>query len=562
MRTTRGTGEGLRARTTGVRTFVALATAGLSLAVGVGASAAGGGNQGQQQQGQQGGTTYVAGSLLARAAANPAKQFQVIVQTRSESSEAAVAGWAARNNGRLKSRFRLITGIGVKLPGAAIVYLVQHDGEFGQISITEDTPVSLLGQTGPTNWQATVGADRLWSHPEATCALDPLTALPVDPLCSPIAAYTAPQAPAIAVVDSGIDPAKAADFGARVVARANFADAVAGDPEGHGTMVAGVAAGAANPASGGGVAQNAALVDVRVANGLGEARTSDVIAGLDWILANKAAYGIRVVNLSLAGNVEASIRFDPLDQAVEKLWLNGLVVVAAAGNNGLSTGPAPLGAPGNDPFVITVGALDTEGTVTPADDTRAPWSAYGYTADGFLKPELTAPGRYIVAPVPDGSYLPAAKPERVVAPGYMWMSGTSFSAPAVAGAAAQLLALHPEWTADQVKGALMASAARLPAQDGGGIGELDAPAAAAVPAPPNPNENLYAFVASDPASGLLVFSAANWTSAVATSANWTSANWTSANWTSANWTSANWTSANWTSANWTSANWTSAAWVK
>jgi subtilisin family serine protease len=210
--------------------------------------------------------------------------------------------------------------------------------------------------------------------------------------------------------------------------------------------------------------------------------------------------------------------------------------------------------------VITAGAVDTNGTTDQADDYRAPWSAYGYTADGFLKPELSAPGRYIVAPAPAASMIASQVPDRVVAPGYIWMSGTSFAAPAVAGAAAQLLALHPDWTPDRVKGALMASATRL-ADAGTGIGELDVAAAADVASPPNPNENLDAFVGTDPDSGLQAFSAANWTSAVASSANWTSANWTSANWTSANWTSANWTSANWTSANWTSANWTSANWT-
>ena len=532
---------------------LAAATLLVALAVGVDAAAA--------KQPAAPAVVYTPGSLLARAAANPSKQFKVIVSTTSRRWQNLVARWADQN-GKVKDRLDLINGISVNLPGSAIVSATQHPSWFGDISITDDTTVSLAGQAGPSNWQASVAAAKLWSHAARTCALDALTGLPVDPLCSPLAAYVAPQAPAIAVVDSGIDSTKAADFGARIVARADFAnDGKTGDAEGHGTMVAGVAAGAANSTSGGGVAQNAPLVDVRVADGEGKARTSDVIAGLDWILEHKAQYGIRVVNMSLAGNVEASFRFDPLDQAVEKLWLNGLVVVAAAGNNGSADGPVPMSAPGNDPFVITVGALDTEGTPAPADDTRAPWSAYGYTADGFMKPELSAPGRFIVSPIPDGAYLLKEKPERAVGAGYMWMSGTSFSAPAAAGTAAQLLALHPDWTPDQVKGALMAGATSLGAEPGVGIGELDAAASSTIVSPPNPNENLDAFVQTDSATGLQVFSAANWTNAVATSGNWTSANWTSANWTSANWTSANWTSANWTSANWTSANWTSANWV-
>ena len=94
-------------------------------------------------------------------------------------------------------------------------------------------------------------------------------------------------------------------------------------------MVAGVAAGgsALHP----GAAPNAQLVDVRTADANGESLSSDVIAGIDWILAHRTQYGIRVVNLSMAGNTQTSFQSDPLDKAVEKLWFSGIVVVAAAG---------------------------------------------------------------------------------------------------------------------------------------------------------------------------------------------------------------------------------------
>ena len=218
-------------------------------------------------------------------------------------------------------------------------------------------------------------------------------------------------------------------------------------------------------------------------------------------------------------------------------------------------------APGNDPFVITVGAVDQNQTASTADDTIAPWSAYGHTGDGFAKPELSAPGRYMIMPYPDGSYISTMEPSRIVSPGYMWMSGTSFAAPVVSGTAAQILALHPDWTPDQVKGALMYTAQYLPlAGFAAGVGEVNGAAATAMVSPPNPNENLDAFVTTDSATGQPVFDAANWSSTVASDANWSSANWSSANWSSANWSSANWSSANWSSANWSSANWSSANW--
>jgi serine protease AprX len=315
-------------------------------------------------------------------------------------------------------------------------------------------------------------------------------------------------------------------------------------------MVAGVLAGAS--ADHPGVAQNAPIVNLRTADANGESLTSDVIAAADWILANKDTYGIKVANFSMAGSSPTTFQYDPLDKAVERLWFAGVTVVAAAGNFGTGTGPVDMSmAPGNDPFVITVGATDQMQTSDPSDDTVPSWSAYGHTSDGFAKPDVSAPGRYMIMPVPDGSTILNTVPDRLVAPGYMWMSGTSFAAPVVAGAAAQILARHPDWTPDEVKGALMLTANYLPnAVDvSAGVGEVDGFAAAygIDGTPPNPNENLDTFVTADPTTGQPVFDQAAWSSAVATDAAWSSAAWSSAAWSSAAWSSAAWSSAAWSS---------------
>jgi serine protease AprX len=219
-------------------------------------------------------------------------------------------------------------------------------------------------------------------------------------------------------------------------------------------------------------------------------------------------------------------------------------------------------APASDPFVITVGSSDINDTAAVTDDGAAPWTSYGYTPEGFAKPELGAPGRWMIGPVAAGSLLATRFPDRLVEPGYMWMSGTSFSAPVVSGIAAQILARHPEWTPDQVKGALMVTARTAPSAPdlSLGAGEVDAAAAAAVADPPNPNEGLDAFVRMD-ATGATYFDAEAWNAHVAADASWTNASWTNASWTNASWTNASWTNASWTNASWTNASWTNASWT-
>jgi serine protease AprX len=472
----------------------------------------------------------VPSDLLARAEANPNATFDVIVQGGNGRSADDVARDVAAENGSTKRKFGSIDGVSASLSGSELVKLARHPHVH---AITPNAELSLTSYESAEMWRSTVGANKL---------------------------YGGPQTPAIAIIDSGVDATKLADFGSRVVARVNFsslAPGVAGDQLGHGTMVAGLAAGAGGPfAKYRGSAPVSPILDLKVTDSQGQALTADVIAAIDWLLANKGKYNARVANFSLVGTTEASFMSDPLNKAVERLWLSGVVVVAAVGNNGSATAPSKIGAPANDPFIITVGATDIESSGNLSDDVRATWSAYGYTADGFAKPEVSAPGRYLISPVPAASVFTATKPERIVEPGYMWMSGTSFAAPIVAGAAAQLLGRNSGWSPDQVKGALMLTTtynASLGLQMG--VGEINAANAVLVTNPPNPNENLYKFVSSGE------FDSAAWAAHVSATANWTAANWTASNWTSSNWTSSNWTASNWTASNWVSSNWTASNWT-
>jgi serine protease AprX len=399
-------------------------------------------------------------------------------------------------------------------------------------------------------WPAAVGVDQLWPQ-----------------LAAPSRRSTGrPDAPTIAFVDSGIE-ANRADFGDRVLAQVNLTSLPgnsAGDGRGHGTIVAGLAAGSA--AHHAGAAPTAGIVSLDVMDDQGMARTSDVIAAAQWILHNRRQYDIRVANFSLHSATPSSFRWDPLDKAVEKLWFSGVVVVTASGNNGAANKSVRMGfAPANDPFVLTVGALDLHNSSSPDRADVAPWSAWGYTFDGFAKPELSAPGRSILGPVPAGSTLATERPKQVVhAPEgtYIRLSGTSLSAPIVAGIAADLLTLNPGLSPDQVKGALMLKARSLHQVRtlAAGVGEVYAQGAAGVSSPPNPNRGLNAFLVKDESDdGGLVFDDVSWLDAIKASPAWNSVSWLDG-WANAAWSLVSWSDVSWSDVSWDDVSWDDVSW--
>jgi serine protease AprX len=480
---------------------------------------------------------FVTPTLLQAAQATPDGNFAVIVQGKAGNQAAQAVASVLGANGKGIRSLRSIDGVAVQLTGDQLVRLA---ADKKVTAITGDAPMRLAASSSNEKWPYVTGVAKYWS------------------------AGTNPAAPAatIAIVDSGIEASRA-DFGGRVVADVNLTSLSgnsAGDGRGHGTFVAGIAAG--DGAGHTGAAPGAKIVSIDVMDDNGMARTSDVIAAADWILANKSKYAIRVANFSLHSSVANSFMYDPLDKAVEKLWFGGIVVVAAAGNYGIPNGPSGVPfAPGNDPFVITVGASDTGKSVSTNDDMAAPWSAYGYTLDGFAKPELAAPGRYMVGPVPTTSTLYKERADHIVAPGYIELSGTSFAAPIVSGIAALILGRHPEYSPDQVKGALMVGAKPMPdaAPGSEGVGEVNAARSIDLLNPPNPNLALNTFVVLDPNTGSGVFDAASWAAKAKSDASWSSASWSSASWASASWSTASWASASWSAASWASASWASSA---
>jgi serine protease AprX len=311
----------------------------------------------------------------------------------------------------------------------------------------------------------------------------------------------------VAVIDTGI-AGDLPDFqtprnGSRVIASAvtNPCARDANDQYGHGTHVAGLIAGNGlvyNNSFHGrymGVAPRANLVSVKVSDDDGNTTVLDVIYGIQFAVDNKAAYGIRVVNLSLSSTVAESYRTDPLDAAVESAWFSGLVVVTAAGNEGQANDGVTF-APANDPWVITTGALDDKGTFTRSDDSLAPWSSRGVTQDGIKKPEVLAPGASLVSTLAPGSDFARLCSSCIQDNGrYFRAGGTSMSAAVVSGAAALLLEEHPGWTPAQVKGALTSTLNDVPGA--GGVIDI----AAALDASSAFSVNLVPNTLVDPASG-------------------------------------------------------------
>ena len=303
----------------------------------------------------------------------------------------------------------------------------------------------------------------------------------------------------IAIVDSGIqtnhrmflEPATKGGFSSRVVYSEDFTgEGRTDDLYGHGTHVAGIAAGNGSLAGGAyrGIAPGAHLVNLRVLNAQGIGTTASVLSALEWLLVHHSQYKIYVVNMSLGTPAISSYAMDPLCLAVRKLHDKGVLVVAAAGNHGKdSAGQKLYGmihSPGNEPSVLTVGAVNTFGTDDRNDDRVASYSSRGPARsywtddagvqhyDNTLKPELVAPGNKIVSAQSASNSLVFQNPALNVNSSsaatdsrLMTLSGTSMAAPVVAGAAALLFQSEMMFTPSMVKAFLMYTAQQLPGHD-------------------------------------------------------------------------------------------------
>jgi serine protease AprX len=387
----------------------------------------------------------------------------------------------------------------------------------------------------------------------------------------------------VAVVDTGV--AEVGDLADRVThvdvtdaAGPRWSDAGA-DGYGHGTFVAGLIAGDGT-ASGGayaGIAPAASVLDVRVAADDGTTDLLAVLRGLQEVAVydedgiEDDRVDVDVLNLSLSSDSPLPYDRDPLTMALGALWDSGVTVVVPAGNVGPRT--ATVTSPGTHPTLLTVGALDDNGTTSRADDTVAAFSARG-PAKGVAKPELVAPGRSVVSLRAPQSEIDTAHAAARVGEHYFTGSGTSFSTAVTAGAAAALLGEHEELLPPQLKGLLLTTTYSAPGLSdvrAAGAGGLDVGAAFALAAseaapaeptaaPGSSGKGQGGGRGAAVAPGASSWSANSWSANSWSASSWSASSWSASSWSASSWSASSWSASSWSASSWSASSWSASSW--
>ncbi len=412
------------------------------------------------------------------------------------------------------------------------------------------------------------------------------------------------QGVGVALIDSGVSPVSGLAESGQVVYgpdlsfEAGYANTRDLDTYGHGTAMAGLIA-AHDPSTAGdstdptnyqGVAPGAHIVSIKVADALGRADVSQIIAGIDWAVqhAHDPGMNIRVLNLSFGTDSTQSYTLDPLAFAAEVAWRKGIVVVASSGNGGNNA----MAMPAADPFLIAAGALDTNETVDPTDDTVASFTSRGTYARGL---DLLAPGVKLQSLRVVGSYLDTmvkAKGSKGIDARFFRGNGTSQSAALTSGVVALLLEARPQLSPDQVKSLLRSSGSTVVTNGRTSTGRVPDVSLALTRSTPRARHRASTstgrgtIAASRGSMRLLkdnaqltgevdVFGnpldtadlaaqeagAGAWTGDFWNGASWAGASWAGASWASDNWTGASWTGEGWAGAGWAGAGWAGAGWA-
>ncbi|HTZ27576.1 MAG TPA: S8 family peptidase [Streptosporangiaceae bacterium] len=523
-------------------------------------------------------TSALVGTTIVGAPAASASSTETVIVTASGLLSPVTA--VTDVLGTVLTRFHIIDGVEASIPAALEPLLAALPG----ITVTPDVSVnvqSTVESTGPhtpsDEFLQQTGATQLFASGDTG------------------------QGVTVAVLDTGIDDLP--DFAGRLL---GGVDLTGGndpfqDAYGHGTFVAGLIAGD-GASSGGqyeGEAPGADLVSIKVAGATGVTDLATVILGVQWAVDNQLADNIRVLNMSLGFQPFESTVINPLDQAAQAAWNSGIAVVTSAGNAGPSNGT--ILSPGDDPLVITVGALDDMAQPSVADDEMTNFSSAGPTSpDGWVKPDLVTSGRSVVSLAAPGSAVYNDYPSARVGSANFVGSGTSFSTAITSGAAALILAADPSLTPDQLKARLLGTTSPGPVGNPfvDGHGALNVYAAATT-APMNLgqsvlgtaltligstvslspvanlasswNANLWSGVswpqgsaggggANDPAPSGSAWNGSAWNGFTWSSKAWNDGGWTGADWDSQTWQGSAWDGTAWQGSAWNSAAWNSSAW--
>jgi serine protease AprX len=509
------------------------------------------------------------GVFAASAAGAATPKVDVLVRVEP-GTDASVAAGIEALGGHPDKPLRILSGFMAEVPTDVLAQVGALPGVVSVasgIDIGFDAALYDPEKISSSLYQVTknIGADELWKDGYTGAGID------------------------VAVIDSGVAPLP--QFQGRLVDGPDLSFGAdenidGNDGFGHGTHMAGIIAGRDGSVSLDrhtlrddakrrfvGIAPGARIVDMKVGAPDGAVDVSQVIAAIDWVVQHRAAAGlnIRVLNLSFGTDGIQDYQIDPLTFAVENAWKHGIVVVVSAGNDGYGT--PRLNNPAYDPYVLAVGASDTNGSTGQSDDFIADFSSRG---DTKRRPDLLAPGRSIVSLRAPGSLIDDAFPGGRIGETLFRGSGTSQAAAVVSGATALLLQQYPHLTPDQVKAALVNTGIKLKTRKGElleqGMKSIDLHTAA-----DKVKDVLEGKIPSvqkfPPATGLGSLDAARGTERLAdgetvlagevdvSGTPWDGARWRDAAWNGQSWLDGYWDGLRWRAGSWNGARWRSNAWT-
>lgn len=550
--------------------------------------------------------TGVGGALLSiglvgPASAAPARstvRHVIVVATDGRLGSAEVA--ARRAGGHVTRTFASINGFAVTIDGDRIgdlyasgtVQAVTPDASMQSMAVDPSLGYDPASTTSLSAVSQITGAQAMWN-----------------------AGYTG-KGVDIALIDTGVTPVPGLGGTGKVVNGPDLSfdnmepTLLSKDGFGHGTHMAGIIAGSDVPTGAltscttclgkstytdttkfEGIAPDARIINVKVGAYDGAADVSQVIAGIDWVVQHRhdAGLNIRVINLSFGTDSIQSAALDPLVYAAETAWLNGIVVVAAAGNDGLHT--QTLADPAMSPLVLAVGASNPRGTLDVANDSIPTFAQQG---GGARSVDVVAPGVSLISLRVPGGFVDQNVTTGKVGTRFQQATGTSQATAVVTGLVALLLSKFPTATPDQIKTFLKTNAIKVTLNEvngtlsaiagnnwysgAGSANVAPATTIASLPAASTPTRSgsgLGTLEASRGSyhvtngtvslNGEIDIFGKPWvaaTMAIGTNAcaTWTGGTWNGTRWTGDAWSGAAWTNATWTANDWSGARWSGARW--